>query len=590
MTDQTGWLRRHRNLLTALLLMLAAWTIYLPSVRYGFVYYDDVRILLNHPELYGQANLSADMREIFVTSFPREEPLLLRDVSWALDSKLFGFGNAFGYHLGNVLLHGIVVALMFAFLLGTTRRYGFALAVSIAWLVLAIHTEPVDWIMGRKDILSTLFMLLALCTQTRRLATKDFRAECVWYAVTLVCFLCGLFSKISVLTFPFVLFLHAVFLPYLNGERPANAAFAWGRSLVKELLLFVPAFVASILVYGWYGRILSQMGVLDRGYTAHGLAHLWNLLMIDPLVICVYVQQTFLPCHLKVLYTWPEILTTYPLWQVATSIAFVIMAGGLGVWLFRRHKDFFFYYASFFLIMVPYMNLVFSGIYVAERYLYFSVFCLLALAVTVVASILQRPQPVWRGGALAGGACFVILNLFQTFSYQPAWRNGETLWQYHLTLPRPSPTSYANLAAYYYADATAKVGTPQMAVPMSKMSVVVDAGLAQFWPDHGQPPPPDIYFLFFLKSIVQEVGGEPEAALASLLTSDSLHPNFDSTSLNLARLYRKLSKAAVDPKQKMTYARDAQDRFAEYIALAFRGRPAPPDVQKEFEDIKADAK
>jgi hypothetical protein len=78
--------------------------------------------------------------------------------------------------------------------------------------------------------------------------------------------------------------------------------------------------------------------------------------------------------------------------------------------------------------------------------------------------------------------------------------------------------------------------------------------------------------------------------LASLLTSDSLHPNFDSTSLNLARLYRKLSKAAVDPKQKMTYARDAQDRFAEYIALAFRGRPAPPDVQKEFEDIKADAK
>jgi hypothetical protein len=251
MTDQTGWLQRHRNLLTALLLMLVAWAIYLPSVRYGFVYYDDVRILLNHSELYGQANLSADFREIFVTSFPREEPLLLRDVSWALDSCIFGFGNAFGYHLGNVLLHGIVVAMMFAFLLGTTRRYGFALAVSIAWLVLAIHTEPVDWIMGRKDILSTLFMLLALCAQTRRLATESVRARCGWYAVTLACFLCGLFSKISVLTFPFVLFLHAVFLPYLNGERPANAAFAWGRSLMKELLLFVPAFVASILVYRW---------------------------------------------------------------------------------------------------------------------------------------------------------------------------------------------------------------------------------------------------------------------------------------------------------------------------------------------------
>src|SRR5476649_2116611 len=148
MTEQTGWLLRHRNLLTPLLLMLAAWLIYLPSVRFGFVYYDDVRILLNHPELYGQANLPADLHEIFVTSFPREEPLLLRDVSWALDSKMFGFGNALGYHLGNVLLHGIVVALMFVFLLGTTRRYGFALAVSIAYLALTIHTEPVAWIMG----------------------------------------------------------------------------------------------------------------------------------------------------------------------------------------------------------------------------------------------------------------------------------------------------------------------------------------------------------------------------------------------------------------------------------------------------------
>ncbi|HUZ08068.1 MAG TPA: hypothetical protein VMV89_11340, partial [Candidatus Paceibacterota bacterium] len=104
MTDKTGWLRRHRNLLTGLLLMLAAWAMYLPSARYGFVYYDDVRILRDHPELYGQKTLRADLHAIFLANFPREEPLLLRDVSWALDSRIFGFGNPFGYHLGNVLL------------------------------------------------------------------------------------------------------------------------------------------------------------------------------------------------------------------------------------------------------------------------------------------------------------------------------------------------------------------------------------------------------------------------------------------------------------------------------------------------------
>ena len=586
--DNAGWFRRHRNLLTGLLLMLAAWAIYLPSVKYGFVYYDDVRILRDHPELYGQGKLSADFREIFVTSFPREEPLLLRDVSWALDSRVFGFGNAFGYHLGNVLLHGIVVALMFAFLLRTTRRYGFALAVSIAWLVLAIHTEPVAWIMGRKDILSALFMLLALCAQTRRLAANNLRAQSGWYFTTLICFACGLFSKISVLTFPLVLFLHAIFLSYLNGERPADEKFLWGRNLVREVFLAVPSLVLSLLVYRWYRQTLTEMGILDQGYTAHGFNHLWNLLMIDPPTLWVYAQQLFFPWHLKVFYQWPVLASVYPHWLVAASLAFVAVAGGFGLWLFRQRKDLFFYYAAFFVIMVPYLNLTIPGILVAERYLYFSSFCLLALALSVVVGILRLLQPILRGSALAVVAGFLAINLFQTFSYQPAWRNGETLWQYHLTLPQTSPAAYANLAAYYYAQATAQQGTPKMAAAMHKMSIVVDAGLAQFWSDRQQPPPPETYFLFFLQSIVQEIKGEPAAALESLLTADRLHPKFDSTALNLSRLYHKLAGTTTDSKLREAFAIAARDRFAEYIALVYRGRPATPEDQKELAELETE--
>ncbi len=585
---QSTWLSRHRNWLTGLLLMLAAWALYLPSINYGFVYYDDVRILLDHPELYGQASLSADLHAIFVTCFPREEPLLMRDVSWAIDSRIFGFGNAFGYHLGNVLLHGMVVAMLFAFLLGTTRRYSFALAVSVAWLVVAVHTEPVAWIMGRKDILSALFMLLALCAQTRRLATQSRRARCAWYLATLVCFLCGLFSKISVLTFPVLLFLHAVFLPYLNGERPGNAPFFWNRNLLKEFVLTIPGFVASLLVYKWYSQMLTQMGILG-GQTVHGLPHLWNLLMVDPPTLWIYLQQIFIPWHLRVFYQWPQQLVIYPPWQTAAALVSVALGGVAGLWLFCRRKDLFFYCAAFLVIMVPYLNLDIPGLFVAERYLYFSTFCLLALAVSLAIKILKSARPLLRGGVLAAVGGFVILNLSQTFLYQPAWRNGETLWEYHLTLPETNPTAYANLAAYYYANfssAFAQKNTTAMVSSIRKMEIVVNAGLDKFWSDRQQPPPPETYYLFFLQSLIQEVKGEPEAALASLLTSDQLRPKFDSTNLNLARLYRKLASAAVDPKLREIYARNAQDRFAEYIAIEFRGRPAPPDVQKEFEEIK----
>ena len=96
--DAGGWVSQRRGLITGLLLMLTAWGLYLSSLRYGFVYYDDVRLLLNRPELYGQTHLTADLREIFMKGFPREEPLPVRDVAWALDSCLFGFGSAFGYH------------------------------------------------------------------------------------------------------------------------------------------------------------------------------------------------------------------------------------------------------------------------------------------------------------------------------------------------------------------------------------------------------------------------------------------------------------------------------------------------------------
>jgi hypothetical protein len=581
----SGW-RRHRNLLTGVLLMLAAWGMYMPSVRYDFVYFDDVRIVRDHPELYGQASLTSDLKTILVTSFPREEPLLLRDVSWALDSRIFGFGNPFGYHFGNVLLHGFVVALMFAFLLGTTRRYSFALAVTGAWLVLAIHTEPVAWIMGRKDILSTLFMLLALCAQTRRLNAETALARWGWFSATLFCFVCGLFSKISVLTFPLVLWLHAVFLPYLNGKLPADGTLPRWRTLTTETLLMVPGLVISVLVFGWYRRTLTQMGILDHSDTANGLVHLWNLLLVDPAIIWVYLQQTFLPWHLKVFYPWPEILMTYPLWQVVAALASVAAAAAGGAWLLRRRKDLFFYCAVFFVLMATYLNLVIPGLLVAERYLYFSAFCLLALAVAVAMALMRKPR--LRGGVLAGAVGFFALNLFQTCAYQPAWRNGETLWQYHLTLPRPTATAYANLASYYYAQATARQGTPDMAEPMRKMSVVVDAGMAQFWPDRKQTPPPETYFLFFLQSIVQQVAGEPQAALTSLLTADRLRPKFDSTNLNLALLYHSLAGMAADAQQRETYALAARDRYAEHLALAYRGRTAPPEERAEMAKFDAE--
>jgi hypothetical protein len=185
------------------------------------------------------------------------------------------------------------------------------------------------------------------------------------------------------------------------------------------------------------------------------------------------------------------------------------------------------------------------------------------------------------------------MNLYQLLSYEPAWRNAETLWQYHLSLPRPSYIAYENLAAYYYAEfssAHAQKNTPLMVLSLKKMEAVTDAGLEQFWPDRSQPTPPDTSYLFFLRSLVQQVKGDPNGALNSLLMSDRLKPRFPPTDLNLSLLYQNLAGSAKNPQQQKVYLEDARDRFAQYMMLTYRGRPAPPDVQKQLASLEAECK
>src|SRR5260370_18564220 len=337
-----------------------------------------------------------------------------------------------------------------------------------------------------------------------------------------------------------------------------------------------PNLAVSFLLYIWYQRSLAAMGIFDRGYTAHGLEHVWNLLMVNPLAFWLYLGQIFLHSRLTVFYTWPALKPVYSLGQIAVALGTIVAICAAGVWLFRRRKDLFFYYSAFFVLMVPYLNLLYIGIWVAERYAYFSSFCLVAIVCSVAGAALRHANRAARISALTACAVMLALNAFQTLSSQRVWRSAETLWQYHITLPHPASAAYENLAAYYYALACEHPDAASMALPVKKMSIVVESGLAELWPDRNQPPPPTTSHLFFLKSIIEELTGKPEEALASLLPSDRLRPGFDATNLKLARVYRKLSGIALDPKQRRGYSCAAPDPFLEDVRLALRGRPAPP--------------
>ena len=554
---------RRNRLLIALLFAVLAWALYAATWQHGFVHYDDVRILREHPELYGQTSLAAAARAICVENLPREEPLLLRDLSWAFDSMCFGFGNPAGYHLGNILVHGLVVALLFLFLVANTPRGGSAVWTTALFLVLGVHVEPVAWIMGRKDLLSALFMLLALCAQTRRLTASSPRVATGWYVATVAALVAGLFSKISVLTFPAVLLLHGVLFPYLRGDRDPSQALPWRRLLRRELPLALPMFAVALVVFVWYRGMLAQMGLFERGYTASGLSHLWNLAMVNPLVWWLYLKQLCLPFHLSLAYTWPTLQSSLTWPSILTAVATLAAVLGTTLWMARRRKDLLFFWLAFFLLLVPYMNLIYIGIWAADRYLYLASFCLLAIAVRLAREQATRSDKA-RAAVVVGFAVVMLVNLGQTLSYQRAWRDAESLWMHHVTLPHAAPMAYSTLAASYYTSFGEEDEIGAQRQLMQKMAVVVEAGLQQFWPDRSAPPPTVTWQLLFLKAIVEEVGGHPHAAIESLLTSQRLNDRYPATAFNLAMLYRDQALQSDDPGQRRAYAEQARESLNAY--------------------------
>ena len=83
-----------------------------------------------------------------------------------VDGQLFGLRSG-GYHLTNLLLHAANTVLLFVLfrrMTGATWRSAF---VAMLFALHPLHVEPVAWVASRKDVLSTLFWMLALLMYVR---------------------------------------------------------------------------------------------------------------------------------------------------------------------------------------------------------------------------------------------------------------------------------------------------------------------------------------------------------------------------------------------------------------------------------------
>jgi hypothetical protein len=178
----------------------------LPVFDNGFVY-DDADVIENGEVIHDSANLLEVFRRpaMYVSAggdgpkaFDTYRPMTLVSFFW--DSAISGT-DPFAYHLTNLLVHLLCVALVFWFaqtLLGP-EAWAFAL-LGAAWFALTPHPNTAQiWINGRSDLFCTAYGLAALLAWRRALGADRGSRRVGLHLLAGILFLAGLLSKETLL-------------------------------------------------------------------------------------------------------------------------------------------------------------------------------------------------------------------------------------------------------------------------------------------------------------------------------------------------------------------------------------------------------
>ncbi len=293
-------------------IFLAVLLAYIPAMQCGFVWDDDFHVTQNQT-LRTVDGLRRIWLEIGAT--PQYYPLV--HTTFWIEYHLWGH-NPFGYHLVNVLLHGLA-----ALLVGLALRRLCVPGAYLAAALFALHpvqVESVAWITERKNVLSGVFYLSALLAYIRFAGLEADRRAAAHaersYAICLLFDVCALFSKTVTCSLPGAILL------LIWWKR--------GRLTRRDVLPVVPMFVI--------GAILGSITVWMETHHVGAKYVEWNLSLIDRCLVagrglCFYAGKLLLPSRLTFF---------YPRWHIDSAVAwqYLYPAAVLGVilalWLLRR--------------------------------------------------------------------------------------------------------------------------------------------------------------------------------------------------------------------------------------------------------------
>ena len=188
------------TVVSCLLLAIGTSALYSSVAHHPFVDFDDQYYVTNNAVIHAGLNWKTLVWSFNAGYAQNWHPLTW--ISHALDCQLYGLNPA-GHHLTSLVLHVLNVVILFLLLLWATGGMGRSFLVAALFALHPLNVESVAWVAERKNVLSTLFFLLALGAYGWYARSPNVKR----YLAVAALFVLGLASKPSVITLPFVLLL-----------------------------------------------------------------------------------------------------------------------------------------------------------------------------------------------------------------------------------------------------------------------------------------------------------------------------------------------------------------------------------------------
>jgi len=367
--------------------------------------WDDPVYITENPTIQGITleNLKTAFTSLYAGNYA---PLHI--VSYMLDYALWGMNPA-GFFATNLILHFLNGALFYFLLLRLRITSTTSVFVSAAFFLFhPVQVESVAWASQRKNLLSMLFLLASFYMYTLYKDRLNNRKRPYFFSIAF--FAAALLTKVvTVILLPVLLLYDHCFVSQQGGKK----------NLVEKIPYLAVAVVAGI------AAVITQSPENGGGRTEYFDGSLIVTLLTMLPVLVRYLLLLLWPQPLSEVY---EVSVKH---QVDGDVAFAAIVAiiliYIGVALYRKNKRIFFWYAFFFIALLPVSQIVPIVTFMNDRYLYFPLLGAAALFGYLVSHLAGK---VSRPGYITAAALLVIILLgIGARERTQVWESSLNLWK-----------------------------------------------------------------------------------------------------------------------------------------------------------------